>query len=189
MNHPSLGESFFERIGPASLDAHTRRRLAELGQIREYSAGAVLFREGAQADRVYVVIAGHVALDMHVAGRGDARILTVGPGELLAWSALVGAGRLTATATSLEATRVIEYPAQELERVAEEDRNFGFEWMRVVAASLARRLIATRLQLLDLFAPSGSSPSAPSPSAWESGGSSSVAEASAAESRAGGVQP
>lgn len=153
MNHPSLGASFFERIGPAPLAAETQRRLAELAHGREYPAGAVLFREGAPADRVYVVVAGHVALDMHVAGRGAVRILTVGPGELLAWSALVGAGRLTATGTALEATRVVEYPARDLEQVAEADRSFGYEWMRVIASSLARRLTATRLQLLDLFAP------------------------------------
>jgi CRP-like cAMP-binding protein len=128
--------------------------LAAVSAVKDFSAHSTIFREGAENHFLYILNRGHVGLDMHVAGRGRVRILSLGPGEMLAWSALLGDGRMTATATALEDTQVISTPGQHLLELCNVSHEFGYQLMTRVADVLAKRLVATRLQLLDLFSPS-----------------------------------
>ncbi len=83
--------------------------LAAVSVVTDFAAGSTIFLEGSQSPFFYILHRGHVGLDMHVAGRGRVRILSLGPGEMLAWSALLGDGQMTATATALEETQLISY--------------------------------------------------------------------------------
>lgn len=127
------------------------QNLAAGASWKRFAAGAVLFREGQSSDSFYVVYRGHVALDMTFPSRGPMRLLTVGPGEIIAWSALVGDGRMTTAATAVDEVEVIELSGAALLRQCEAEPQFGYQLMRQLAAALAKRLLATRLQLLDLF--------------------------------------
>lgn len=126
-------------------------RIAEIAEIQEKDAGVVLFQEGGPCANLFLVIAGSVALDMHVPRRGQIRILTVGAGEILAWSALWGEQRMTATGTTLSKTVVVAIPGRELQELCDADRDIGYVVMQRMAVALSRRLLASRLQLLDLF--------------------------------------
>jgi CRP/FNR family cyclic AMP-dependent transcriptional regulator len=127
-------------------------KLAPMASVECAAAKVVLFKEGALCDRVFFVIDGIVALDMYVPQRDPTRILTVGGGELLAWSAVLSDQRMTATATVLDDARFIALAAQPLRQLCDADHEIGFAFMRCMASALSRRLLATRLQLLDLFA-------------------------------------
>ncbi|RMF36818.1 MAG: cyclic nucleotide-binding domain-containing protein [Planctomycetota bacterium] len=129
-------------------------RLAQTAKMVEMHAGTVIFREGSLNETLYLIHTGRIALEMNVPGRGAVRILTLGPGEMLAWSALVGEGRMTATAIAIAESQLIALPAPHMRELCEADHEFGYHVMREMAAALARRLVATRLQLLDLFADS-----------------------------------
>lgn len=135
----------------AQLPATALDRLAEIGEFRECKAGIFLFHEEDANRILYLLVSGHLALDMHVPGRGPVRVLTLGPGDLLAWSAIIG-GRMTTSAVTLDETRLIAVSADRLDEACLQDHEFGYHWMRTVAVALSRRLLATRLQLLDLFA-------------------------------------
>jgi CRP-like cAMP-binding protein len=130
-------------------------KLASLFEDRGLVTGAVIFEEGSNHPWVYLVAEGEVALEMCVPARGCTRILTVGPGEWLAWSALVGGGKMTATAVTLRATRLLAASATQVRALCEGDEGFGYELMCEIARALAKRLVATRLQLLDLYDVSG----------------------------------
>jgi CRP-like cAMP-binding protein len=69
---------------------------------------------------------------------------------------------MTASALALEATQVVSIDADELLALCEQNHTLGYQVMRRMSHSLANRLIATRLQLLDLFADSPV-PSPPGP--------------------------
>ncbi len=129
-------------------------RIAALAEMRGFPAHSILFRENADNDRLMIVAVGRVALDMQVPGRGEVRIMSVGPGDMLAWSALIGEGRMTTSAVALEDTQVVAIRARDALLLCESDPEFGYHLMRQVAQALANRLVATRLQLLDLFAES-----------------------------------
>jgi CRP-like cAMP-binding protein len=72
---------------------------------------------------------------------------------MVGWSALLGEqGKMTASAIAVEDTELVVVQAERLRRLCEVSHDFGFHLMRSMASALAKRLLATRLQLLDLFA-------------------------------------
>jgi CRP/FNR family cyclic AMP-dependent transcriptional regulator len=131
------------------------RHLAELVQIAEsihLPAGTTIFKEGMPANALWLVSSGSIALDMQVPGRGAVRLLTLGPRDMLGWSALVGDGSMTTNATVTADAHLLKMPAQRLKELCLADHTLGYAIMGNVARMLANRLRGTRLQLLDLFA-------------------------------------
>jgi CRP-like cAMP-binding protein len=59
---------------------------------------------------------------------------------------------MTTSAVALEETEAFAMPGDKLRELCEQDREFGYRFTERLAGALARRLVATRLQLLDLFA-------------------------------------
>jgi CRP-like cAMP-binding protein len=70
---------------------------------------------------------------------------------VLAWSALLGDGEMTATAVTLEDTQVIAVSGRWLQEACEANHDVGYALMQRMCVALSQRLLATRLQLLDLF--------------------------------------
>jgi CRP-like cAMP-binding protein len=138
-------------------------KLATVVRPGDFAPGSVLFTEGEIHPWLYLILAGEVALEMCVPARGCTRILSVGPGDLLAWSAVLGDGRMTATAIALSPLRTLIAASDQVQSLCESDRAFGYEFMRQMARALSKRLVATRLQLLDLYQGSSSERFAVSP--------------------------
>ncbi len=136
----------------SQLPVEAREALAKVSYLRRFAADEELCREGCEATEFYLIDSGRVGLDMFVPGRGQVRILTLGPGEVLAWSALVGNHGATATATALEDTLTVAFPDKALSDLCEANVSVGYFVMKELAKTIARRLLSTRLQLLDLFA-------------------------------------
>jgi len=124
------------------------QELAPLAELRKFAPGTVLFREGQSHPNIYLMISGTVALDFRFSGRV---LQTVGPGELLGWTPILGQVEMTATARVLELTQAVAIRASQLIALCEHNPRFGFEFMRQTARALSRRLNATKLQLLDVY--------------------------------------
>lgn len=139
----------------ASWSEATLAKLAALLRPTEFRAGAVIFSEGDVQPWLYLIVAGEVALEMCVPARGCTRMLTLGPSDLLAWSAVVGEGRMTATAIAVTDVRTLAASSSDLLALCDADHEFGYEFMRELARALSKRLVATRLQLLDMYDLSG----------------------------------
>ena len=126
------------------------QRLAAAAKVRRFLPHDLLFREKAENEQLMIICSGRVALDLQVPGHGNVQMLTLGPGELLGWSALLG-GRMTTSATAVEETMIVAISAGEVLATCEADHSFGYWLMRRVADSLAGRLTDTRSQLVDLL--------------------------------------
>lgn len=126
-------------------------RIASVAGLRDLSPGAIVFREGQKESSVYLVVKGAVALEYCTPGLGCRRLQTVGAGELLGWSPILGIEEMTATARILEPTTIVAIDAKQLVALCEHDTRFGYEFMRKTALALSQRLSATRLQLLDVY--------------------------------------
>jgi len=111
----------------------------------------LLFKEGDRNESTYIVVKGQVELFMTVPGRGESRILSLGRGDLVAWSSITGDAIMTCTAICLQPTTLLRWKSLEIHDQMQFDKEFGFRFMKLTAAVLAKRLVATRLQLLDLF--------------------------------------
>jgi CRP/FNR family transcriptional regulator, cyclic AMP receptor protein len=145
--------AFTENFPPSVLE-----QIAAAAQVRDHPAGTVLFREGSENRTLYLICSGSVILEMCVPARGCVRLISLGPGEMVAWSALLGAGQMTATATCATDVRVVEVEADLLRKICDTDHDVGYAVMREMALAVSRRLLATRLQLIDVFS-NGTSPS------------------------------
>lgn len=149
-----------EAVQQLSLDRHLSQRTLEqfttVARVVRHSGGSFLFREGQVHNGVYLVLDGKLELAMTIPGRGRQRILTVGPGELVAWSSILGEGKMTCDAQCLTDARLLRLTSEDLSQLSQSDPLFGYEFIKLMATGLAKRLTATRLQMLDLFSASGS---------------------------------
>jgi len=126
-------------------------RLAAAATVRGYPRGTHLFHEQRENHQLMIVWLGRIALDMQVPGRESIRILTAGPGDVIGWSALLGNGKMTTSATAIEDTQVVAFTATELQAACESNHSFGYFLMNKIAQSLTERLLDTRKQLIDMI--------------------------------------
>jgi CRP/FNR family cyclic AMP-dependent transcriptional regulator len=151
MTEPTLVETlrtsrFLEDISEEEL-----QRIASVGQLETHQPGAVIFREGEEVSCVFLVADGSVSLEICLPGQGCRRIQTIGQGELLGWSPLLGKVPMSATAWALTGVRLVALDAAQMQALFHFDPRFGYTFMRRAVAALATRLNATRLQLLDVY--------------------------------------
>ncbi|MBN1440571.1 MAG: Crp/Fnr family transcriptional regulator [Anaerolineales bacterium] len=134
--------------------------IAGVSTIRPMQDDEVVFREGDPRDCLYIVLEGRVALEMNVPGRGRLRILTVEPQEVLGWSGVAEAApRRTMTARAVADGKLLAIDSGKLRAACEADPALGYAVMHHVVNVIAGRLLATRLQLLDMFSnPSSEAP-------------------------------
>lgn len=125
--------------------------LAKIARVDRFCAGETLFREGQLYNHLHWVISGRVTLEMTTGASSPKCILSLGKGDILAWSSVVGDGRMTAGAIAMTDTELVGFDAHKLFTLMEADSEIGYRLMRSIATNLSRRLLATRLQLLDLF--------------------------------------
>ncbi|MDW8105819.1 MAG: cyclic nucleotide-binding domain-containing protein, partial [Armatimonadota bacterium] len=116
-----------------------------------FEEGRIIFREGEEADRFYLIREGRVALEVHAAGIGTLTIQTLDAGDILGWSWLVPPYRWHFDARAIEQTRAIALDGECLRRKCEEDHDLGYELLKRFAEIITQRLQATRLQLLDVY--------------------------------------
>ena len=90
-----------------------------------FEPGATVFAEGDTATSLSVICSGEVALEMHVPVRGSIRILTLGPRDVLGWSALVGDGHMSASAVTLEESHLLQFPSETLRALCASDAEPG----------------------------------------------------------------
>src|SRR5665811_729910 len=84
----------------SGLSEKAQTRLAELGRRFTAKPGTELLREGETSDTFGILDHGRVALRTLVPERGDITILTVEPGDVYLWSALVPPFRASSTGTA-----------------------------------------------------------------------------------------
>jgi CRP-like cAMP-binding protein len=135
-----------------------RARLVDLAQETHYPAGSTLLQEGAPVDALGIVVEGRVAIRLHVPGRGTQTILTVEPGDLIGWSAVVRPHRSTSTVVALEPATIVSFSGPALREALEADPELAAAVLSRVLQAVGRRLTATRTQLLDLFSRTSGEP-------------------------------
>lgn len=151
MNQPTVLEVLQAIRFLEGVPADDLQRLASVAELKRYAPGATVFREGEAISKIFLVAEGSVGLELLVPGQGVKRIHTVGAGELLGWSPVLGKMPMTATARALATTLVVILDAGQVTALCHHDPMFGFIFMRQIALALAQRLNATRLQLLDVY--------------------------------------
>lgn len=135
----------------AGLSPASQQFLADLA--REYAApaGTRLLQEGAETRELSLLLHGRLLLTEHVPGRGPVTLLTIEPGDIFGWSALIAPFRATSTVTVTEPATVIAFEAARLRYALHQDVQLAAGIYQQVLEAVARRLLATRQQLLDVY--------------------------------------
>lgn len=134
------------------LPPHAVSLLAGIGELRSHPAGSTLLREGEATTEFGIVVSGRLALRTLVPERGPVTILTVEPGDVFGWSALVEPHVSTSTVVALEPVETIVFDGAALRRLLAADSALAASVYPRLLAAVSRRLVATRTQLLDLYA-------------------------------------
>jgi CRP/FNR family cyclic AMP-dependent transcriptional regulator len=131
------------------------QRMAEVAMEVQFTRDQVIFRVGDESGLFYLLLSGRVAVEVSAPGR-VVRVQTLGEGDELGWSSLLGQSGKTFQARALEPALAVAFDGARVRHACEQDPAFGYQIMRRVLRVVAERLQATRLQLLDMYAPGGS---------------------------------
>lgn len=117
-----------------------------------YEPESYIFREGEEANQFFLVRQGRVTLEIHPPHRKPIVIETLGAGDIIGWSWLLPpyVWKLDARATAT--TILIALDGKCLRTKCEASHDLGYEILKRFAQIIERRLEATRLQLLDVYA-------------------------------------
>lgn len=136
----------------SGLAPRDRDHLVAGATLRAFGVGEVLLREGAACETFGVLVSGLLGMQVLVPGRGTVTLLTVEPGDVYGWSALVPPHRSTSTVLGIEPGEALVFEAAELRDLLRDDDALAATLYPRLLQSLGRRLTATRFQLLDLYA-------------------------------------
>ncbi len=139
----------------AGLRADQLQLIAGCGRLERAPAGTRLLREGAPADRFYLIRHGSVAIEVRSPNRGELVIETLHDGDVLGWSWLFEPYRWQFDGRAAGDCELVSFDAACLRGKCDADHELGYQLMRRFAAVMTARLQGARLQLLDLYGHAG----------------------------------
>lgn len=141
-----LGQSpFFE--GQSSNVLHW---LAEQAVVQTFAAQDRLFEQDAIADQLYLLVRGRIGFT-YCDGDGQRCVFLraiEGAGDPIGWSALVDPRRYHTSAVVLEKAVLVAIPSIALEKLLEQDAEFGIRMMQRILQVIGSRLRFTRVRLV-----------------------------------------
>lgn len=136
---------FDKDFAPAHME-----RLGALAQEVHFERDQMIFQEGDEWTKFYLIIAGRVALEMNTP-EGPLRVQTLSGGDEFGWSAVLEGQGKYFQARALEPVVAVAFEASELLSACKSDPSFGYAFIFRVLEVVSERLQATRLQVLDHF--------------------------------------
>lgn len=127
------------------------RRIASISRRESFARGAVLLREAGEADTVFLLESGLVALEVNVPGKGPARLESLRSGEIVGLSWFFPPYRWHLDAMAVEPSSVLAIDARRLREWMKEDAEIGQALATRLANQLYERLERVRMQRLDLY--------------------------------------
>jgi len=125
--------------------------LATMASLVTVPAGHRFFEAGGVAKRFWLIRAGQIAIDLRAPGDGRAVIQTLGRGEMVGVSWFFPPFQWQYGAVAVQPAELFEFDAAAVRERCDSNPGFGYEFTRRMIVVVARRLHATRSQLLDQF--------------------------------------
>jgi CRP-like cAMP-binding protein len=133
----------------SDLDAETLSTITGCASNVRFDAGQIIFREGEDAKRFYVLREGTVALEVFHLERGGIPLQHLDAGDVLGWSWLVPPYKWRFDARCVTRVRAFALDGACLRGKCAAEPRLGYELLKRFAMLLDTRLQATRQQLLE----------------------------------------
>jgi CRP-like cAMP-binding protein len=116
-------------------------QISQLCTMEHYPNGSVIFTQGSQADKLYIINTGQVEVAVRTQQGETYPAVYLGAGQVLGEMSLVDAGRRSASAiAAMDDTQVYVMRGADLTRLCEEDTLIGYVIMRNIAQDLSFKL-------------------------------------------------
>jgi hypothetical protein len=127
----------------SALQSTYLRRIASLGVEEDYEAGALIFQEGAQGDKMYLILGGAVRISRQVPGMGEEALAVLRAGTHFGEMALIEDFPRSADARAHEACRLFVIRKEDLEDLLFVDRDLAYDLLWTFVRTLSGRLRET----------------------------------------------
>jgi CRP-like cAMP-binding protein len=128
----------------------------EIGNImveESYNKGDFVIKEGAPAERFFILQKGEVRLS--VGEKGQISLMICNWGEAFGWSSFVDRSTYTSSAECLAPTKLIRIEKEKLEKIFEKDLASGVIFYKRLAGIIGERLINSYRKLLSAYKEGG----------------------------------
>jgi len=139
----------------SGLDEEFIQFLANSASDTTVEKGHVLFQQGKQADKFYLLRDGQISVQVPALMGPTLEIQTLGSDQILGWSWLIPPYRWNFMARAMEDTELLEFDGSLILERCEKDPKFGYELFKRFAALMSERLDAARQKLMDQWDPPG----------------------------------
>ncbi len=116
-----------------------------------FNPGEYLFHDGDEADLIYFIREGKLAMEVFRPQKGGLVFQTLGNNDVLGWSWLVAPYFRHFDCHAIELTRAIALDGNCLRTKCHEDHELGYDMLKRFVNIMEDELMALRLQLLDIY--------------------------------------
>jgi CRP/FNR family transcriptional regulator, cyclic AMP receptor protein len=141
---------FFSTLADDSIDF-----LAANAKQKRLAEGQVLFHSGDPAKNFFLLIKGHLSLEIPAIEGPALDLQDIGPGQIAGWSWLIPPNRWHFQARAHSAIEYLEFDGTAVLAHCEENPRFGYEVVMRFSALMSERLEFARQKMMAAFKPLG----------------------------------
>jgi CRP-like cAMP-binding protein len=117
--------------------------------------GQILFHQGENADKFYVIHSGRIAIQMPAIMGPNLEIQTLGSHQVLGWSWLIAPYKWNFQAIAEEDSELLQFDGAALLARCEQEPTFGYELLKKFTVLMSVRLDAARRKMMAEWIPAG----------------------------------
>ena len=144
------GHEFFSEFSDDVL-----KILCECSSTLKIKKGQILFRQGENADKFYVICNGRISIQMPAIMGPTLEIQTLGKDQVLGWSWLISPYKWNFQTRAEEDSELLQFDGAALLAQCEQEPKIGYELLKKFAGLMSVRLNAARQKMMDEWNPDG----------------------------------
>jgi CRP/FNR family transcriptional regulator, cyclic AMP receptor protein len=129
--------------------------LSECSSMCEIKKERVLFRQGENADKFYVIRKGRISIQIPAIMGPTLEIQDLGKDQVLGWSWLISPYKWNFQAMAEEDSELLQFDGTALLMRCEQEPKFGYELLKKFAGLMSERLNEARQKIMDEWNPAG----------------------------------
>jgi len=114
-----------------------------------------LFQENEDAEKLYLILDGAVALTLYVYLNGSGQHLasthSLEKGEIVGWSSIVPPHQYKLGARAVKESKLLEIDATVLRQLLDDNPEYGYYFLRQISEVLSERFMMLNIQLLSIM--------------------------------------
>lgn len=119
--------------------------------ILKFDEQEIIFSEGEEANRFYMVKRGKVLLELGISDKTTVSVGSVQPGYAFGWSAMLDGGLYTTAAVCAESSEVFSLKRDKILKLLENDHSMGYRMTQRLLTILKKRLDIRTEQFIRLI--------------------------------------